>query len=106
MATWEGQSGRTYEFEVRDIPHNPPPGGGNYIFVRRERDDRGRDVWHPLYIGETGHFVERFQNHEKLPCAQNLNMNQVHYHVHNGSAQVRRAEERDLIQRWNPPCND
>ena len=65
----------------------------------------GKQLWHPLYIGETQNFAARFQNHEKAPCAQQSSMNQIHYHIHNGNAQVRRAEEQDLNRRWNPPCN-
>ena len=101
MATWQGQSGINYEYAVLNIPHDVPPGGGNYIFVRSENN-----MWYPLYIGETQNFAARFQNHEKTACAQQRSMNQIHYHIHNGNAQVRRAEEQDLIRRWNPPCND
>ena len=101
MATWHGQSGTAYEYQVRTSNQSPPPSGGNYIFVRLENS-----TYYPLYIGETQNFAQRFQNHEKAACAQQNGTNQIHYHSHNGNAQTRRAEEQDLINRWNPPCND
>lgn len=100
MIAWPGQSGTNYYYEIRPSTQTPPAGGGNYIFVRHQSN-----VYHALYIGETENFIQRFQNHEKATCARQNQMNEIHYHVHNGNVHARRAEEQDLILRWNPTCN-
>ncbi|MCY4417920.1 MAG: hypothetical protein OXE87_16665 [Chloroflexi bacterium] len=100
MATWRGKSGQTYEYTVQSATENIPQGGGNYIFIRLEGN-----TWYPLYIGETQNFVARLSAHDKIPCARQNGLNEIHYHTHNGNEQARRAEEQDLLQNYRTVCN-
>ena len=75
---------------------------GNYIFARL----LGGDQWQAIYVGETSSFKDRItQSHEKLQCARRYGFTHVHAHINNGGQDVRRAEEGDIIKRYNPPCN-
>jgi len=74
----------------------------NYAMVKRLPN--GNYV--PLYFGEAGDLKARFDGgHEKLDPA--IRLGATHFMTHRSSAseEVRRAEEHDLIQRWNPPLN-
>ena len=102
MVDWAGQSGAVYSYTIHRDGDNLPVAGGNYIFVRFERGNG----YYALYIGQTSNLSNRIPSHEKLPCARNHSMNQLHYRVHNGNEASRLAEESDLIKRWTPPCND
>ena len=100
---WTGNSGKTYTYEVYPINGPFPSAPGNYIFAKENPS-----TWIPLYIGQSGDLRDRLTpitSHEKYPCAKARGITHVHVHVNYGGEQARLAEERDLIARWNPPCN-
>ena len=100
---WTGQSRSRYIYFVYDIPMKPFDAPANYIFTRW---DRKTQTWYPLYIGETDNLTQRFNNHEKWPCAQQHGVTHIHVHNKSTSQLDRRLEKDDLIAHWNPPCND
>jgi hypothetical protein len=98
---WPGQSGSPYRYFFTNIG-NCFAVAANYAFVKRLPN--GNFV--PLYFGETGDLkVRDMPNHEKLAAANRLGATHFMTHKASDSQDIRRAEERDLIQRWNPPLN-
>ena len=97
---WTGSSGQKYTYEVYPIGTNFRPVPGNYIFARYAPGE-----WFPIYIGETSDLSQRFDNHHAMPCIKRNGATHIHVHENNSGVAARRAEESDLIRRWNPPCN-
>lgn len=101
-ALWTGADGTNYSYKVfnTNVSWNNVP--GNYIFAKLT----GRG-WEALYIGEAGDLKTRLvPTHEKWARALRLGMTHVHAHTSNPVKSVRTGEERNLIQRYRPPCND
>ena len=98
---WAGASDKQYKYWITgmDVSFKDQP--GNYIFAKETSPDR----WIPLYIGETESLKDRLPNHEKLPCVRRYGGTHVHSHTNPSDESVRRAEESDLIEKWDPPCN-
>ena len=99
-ATWKGASGRTYTYWVHSLNTNWKAVPGNYIFAKRSGHG-----WIAIYIGETDNLAERLPNHEKWDCARRHGVTHLHAHENTGGAAARRAEEADLIENYDPPCN-
>jgi hypothetical protein len=73
---------------------------GNYIFCKKNAAGK----WTPQYIGQTDNLGERLGRHNKRDCAVRNGATHVHAHL-SGPEANRLAEERDLIQNFNPTCN-
>ena len=100
---WQGKSGTKYTYKIYSINGNWNDVPGNYIFAKRTATG-----WQAQYIGETGSFKNRLSpitKHEKYECAKKLGITHIHAHVNKGGVEARRKEEKDLINRLNPPCN-
>ena len=99
--TFTGQSGNQYLFEVWSLDTIFNDVGGVYIFSKR--DSQGYHT--PLYIGQTSSFKDRrLQHHEQWECAEPRGGNVICTYQESSSVQRQRIE-RDLISRYNPPCN-
>ncbi len=98
---WTGQSGQEYLYYIYRIADRLKHEGGNYIFA--EETSPGR--WAPRYIGQTEDLNDRLDDHEKEACAKRHGATHIHAHL-NTNKQARLAEEKDLILKWQPPCND
>lgn len=61
--------------------------------------------WTPQYFGQSKNLNNRLGNHEKEACAIANGATHIHAHL-NELESKRLAEERDLIQNFNPPCNE
>ena len=61
--------------------------------------------WRPLYIGQTSSLADRLADHEREACAKRNGATHIHAHTSSDSEQVRRDEETDLIDKWDPVCN-
>lgn len=98
---WQGKSGRAYRywFVDMDLPFNAV--AGNYVFATRMPNGNLK----PLYFGETGDFSTRMSKHEVWSVALRLGATHALAHPTQGVETVRRAEERDLVELWNPPLN-
>ena len=98
---WQGASGASYEYEILSFNDNWNDVPGNYIFAKQVSNG-----WQPTYIGETGSLRDRITtSHEKYPCAVANGFTHVHAHSSSTSQVIRRQEETDLLNRFNPPCN-
>ena len=98
---WTGASGKKYRYWIYKIGTSFKDSPGNYIFTKETSPDR----WTPLYIGEAESLKERLSDHEKMPCVTRNGGTHVHTHISSSDANVRRAEESDLLDKWDPVCN-
>jgi hypothetical protein len=100
---WPGKSGETYRYWFLDdtTAHGINAVAGNYAFVKHLPS--GKFV--PLYFGESEDLQDRIPGHELWREALRLGATHVMAHTTPAGEQARLDEERDLIQRWNPPLN-
>lgn len=97
----KGVSGTNYIYEITTplAPWNKVP--INYVFAHEVHDG-----WRICYAGECGDATTRMPAHEKWYPALSLNAGmRIFAHVSSSDAAVRRAEEEDLIARYNPQLN-
>ena len=99
---WPGKSGTEYTYWIYPIETTFSEVPGNYIFAK-ETSPRN---WSPVYIGQTKNLSDRLSDHEKEKCAKRNGATHIHAHKTDGGEAVRKAEEKDLITRWKPPCNE
>lgn len=99
---WEGQTGRRYRYWIYYIGTSFKKVPGNYIFAKQNVP---LPDFSPIYIGETEDLSERFENHPKMPCIKRNGATHIHVHINRDGKTFRKAEEGDLIERWNSPCN-
>ena len=98
---WPGQSGKTYRYWIYPIGTSFKEVGGNYIFAKEARPGS----WIPVYVGQSKNLNQRLENHEKEACAKRNGATHIHAHK-NDSEAARLAEEKDLIAKWKPVCNE
>lgn len=98
---WPGALGKKYEYRIYPIDTTFKDVPGNYIYAK----ETSSGTWTPIYIGETESLKDRLSNHEKMPCVKRNGGTHVHVHQSSSDAAVRRAEESDLLDKWDPPCN-
>ncbi len=101
---WEGKSATKYTYWIYPLGTTMKTEPGNYIFAREGPPNN----FEAVYIGETGDLNDRLnvKPHEKEPCTRENGATHIHTHTNPNGEDVRRAEETDLIERFNPPCND
>jgi predicted GIY-YIG superfamily endonuclease len=98
---WRGLSGKEYQYHVYAIGALFYERPGNYIFAK----ETVFGSWSARYIGQTENLYKRLGDHEKEACAERYEATHIHAHLTAGEEDIRKAEERDLIRKWNPPCN-
>ncbi len=98
---WPGKSGTEYKYWIHGMETSFKDEAGNYIFAKETSPGN----WTPVYVGETESLKDRLSNHDKLPCVKRHGGTHIHAHTKPGGQSVRRDEEADLIERWDPPCN-
>lgn len=98
---WPGQSGTKYDYWIYPIGSPLKAEPGNYIFAKKTSSG----AWLPVYIGESKNLDERLSNHNEEECVRRNDGTHVHAHTNPDGQNTRRNEERDLIAKWNPPCN-
>lgn len=99
---WPGRSGAQYKYWIYPIGTSFKETAGNYIFAKETRPGS----WLPCYIGQTDNLDKRLGNHEKEACAKRNGATHIHAHVNDGGDNGRKTEEKDLILKWQPPCNE
>lgn len=99
---WPGQSGKQYNYYIYPIGRSFNDEPGNYIFAKESTPGR----WSPCYVGQTENLDKRLGDHEQEACAKRNGATHIHAHLSSGGEAVRKAEEKDLIVKWKPPCND
>jgi hypothetical protein len=97
---WTGKSGKTYVYEIYPLTATFRAKAGNYIYAKEISPGR----WVAKYIGQTKDLNQRLGDHEKEACAKRHGATHIHAHL-SADEQTRLAEEKDLIQHHNPPCN-
>lgn len=97
--TLKGRSGAMYQFSL--YPWGTPftTVGGVYAVLRRDPD--GYAV---IYVGQTGNLSERFDAHHRAACFDRHRKSHIAV-LAEGSEQRRLTIEKDLINGYNPPCN-
>ena len=100
--SWRGQSGADYTYWVYPIGTSFKEEAGNYIFAKETRPGS----WTACYIGQTANLNQRLENHEKEDCAKRDGATHIHAHLNSSGESARKDEEKDLILRWAPPCNE
>jgi predicted GIY-YIG superfamily endonuclease len=99
---WPGKSGKEYKYWIYTIGTTfTDKKGANYIFAK----ETTKGSYKPIYIGQTDDLSERFDNHHKMPCIKRNGATHIHVHI-NTDESSRLKEESDLIEKWNPICND
>ncbi len=102
FVNWPGQSGKQYQYEVfaLDAAFRPMP--GNYIYAGQAEDGS----WVPVYIAQTRDLHQRLEGHVRMDDAIANGATYLHAHYDTAGQASRCTEERDLILRWQPVCND
>ena len=100
---WAGKSG-TYRYWFLEKPRESAAildVAGNYVFVKQLPNGK----FTPLYFGIADSLQMRIPNHERFDDAVRAGTTHVMAHTTPTGEAARIAEERDLIQHWNPPLN-
>ncbi len=99
---WTGRSGRAYAYKVYPIttPFRPLP--GNFIYAMQDAEGQ----WIPIYIAQSRDLHQRLEGHVSVDGAIQHGATHVHAHYDVAGQAARCAEERDLVERWHPSCND
>jgi hypothetical protein len=98
---WPGKSGKTYTHYIYPIGSEFAEKAGNYVFCKKNAAGK----WAPQYFGQSKNLNNRLANHEKEVCAIARGATHIHAHL-NPVESDRLAEEKDLIQNFNPACNE
>ena len=99
---WPGHSGHEYRYEIYALDAVFRPLPGNFIYARQTEDGS----WVPVYISQTRDLHQRLEGHVKLEDAMANGATHLHAHYHSAGQAARCTEERDLIERWLPVCNE
>ena len=99
---WPGQSGKEYPYEIYPLDATFRPLPGNYIYAKQLADGD----WSPTYIAQTRDLHQRLEGHVKLQDAIANGATHLHAHYDTVGQSARCTEERDLIERWRPVCNE
>jgi hypothetical protein len=102
FATWRGQSGTEYPYEIRPIDASFKPLPANFIYAMQSEDG----TWVPIYIAQTRDLNQRLEGHVRTGDAIAQGATHIHIHLSTVGQAARCSEERDLIQLWNPVCNE
>ena len=100
--SWPGQSGKEYQYEMHPLDTGLKALPGNFIYARQAEDGN----WVPIYIAQTRDLHQRLEGHVSLDHAMANGATHIHVHYCTTGQAARCTEERDLILRWQPVCND
>jgi hypothetical protein len=99
---WAGQSGIEYLYEIYPLGTPFKPASGNYIYAKQSADGG----WIPIYIAQTRDLHQRLEGRVSQDDAKASGATHIHVHYCTAGQAARCTEERDLILRWQPVCND
>ena len=99
---WPGQSGKQYPYEIHPIGTAFRALPGNFIYAQQTEDGS----WIPIYISQTRDMHQRLEGHVSAEDAVAHGATHIHVNFSAGSQAARCTEERDLITRWQPACNE
>ena len=99
---WAGQSGKEYQYEVFPIDAAFKALPGNFIYAQQAEDGS----WTPIYVAQTRDLHQRLEGHVSMADAVANGATHIHVHYCTTGQAARCTEERDLVLRWQPVCND
>ena len=102
VIVWSGKSASKYTYSIYPLDVTFLNRAGNYVFVKETEPK----TFLAIYVGETSDLSEGFDSHPKMPCITRHGATHITAHTNSGTDSDRRAEELDLIQGLDPPCND
>jgi len=102
LIDWLGESGKEYQYEVYPIDSSFQALPGNYIYAKQAEDGN----WVPIYIAQTRDLHQRLEGHVRVADAIQSGATHIHAHYCSAGQAARCSEERDLILRWQPVCNE
>jgi hypothetical protein len=102
LINWPGQSGKNYQYEIFPMDSSFQSLPGNYIYAGQSEDGN----WVPVYIAQTRDLHQRLEGHVKVEDAIQNGATHIHAHYCSVGQAGRCAEERDLLLRWQPVCNE
>jgi hypothetical protein len=102
LIAWTGKSGKVYQYEVFPFEASFRPLPGNYIYAMQSEDEG----WIPIYIAQTRDLHQRLEGHVRIEDAIANGATHMHAHYCSEGQAARCSEERDLLLRWHPVCND
>lgn len=103
--SWQGASGRWYEFDVARAKRVWEPIGGIYMFVK-PGEAQHLEGFGPviLFLAKTDSFAAALATHNMWAAAQQLGAAEIHMiHVEDGP--LRMQVEKDLIDAHTPILN-
>lgn len=102
--SWQGASGRWYEFDIARAARAWEPVGGIYMFVKPH--DPSQDWGGPitLFIAKTDDFSVSLARHDMWQAAENLGAKEIHLLVVK-DAPSRDRVEKDLLEAQAPILN-
>jgi len=98
---WPGKSGKKYRYSIYMFGTAFGPGPANFVYARENKPGQ----FSPIYFGQTSDLSEPFQDYLVMQCIKLSRVTHIHVHFGDASDEIRRAERSDLIEQWNPPCN-
>ncbi|HVY83731.1 MAG TPA: hypothetical protein VG943_01250 [Caulobacterales bacterium] len=103
--SWQGLSGRWYDFDVARAKRAWEPLGGIYMFVK-PGDYPTMEAGGPiaLFIAKTHDFSQSLARHDMWQAAQQLGANEIHLIVIENEA-LRAQVEQDLLAAQTPILN-
>lgn len=103
--SWQGASGRWYEFDVARAKRPWEPIGGLYMFVK-PGDYPTMEAGGPvcLYIAQTESFLDALARHEMWASAQQLGAQEIHL-VAVSNPSLRARILKDLLDAQTPILN-
>ena len=99
---WPGASGKEYTYRIYPAGASFKSVPGNFILAREYEPGE----WVPLYIGQTRDLSQRLEGHGHQESALQKGATHLHMHLSTAGQAARCEEERDLIRRWQPFCNE
>lgn len=102
--SWQGASGRWYEFEIARAARAWEPTGGVYMFVKPH--DPAQDWGGPiaLFVARSDDFSATLARHDMWAAAENLGAKEIHLLVIKEASQ-RQFVEKDLLEAQAPILN-
>ncbi len=103
--TFTGKSKTTYMFTAYSWDTEFKAIGGVYSITKRTVKSAGRASHKYIYIGQTEDLSERFDDHHKASCFSKESANCICARTESDK-DTRLAIESDLIENYDPPCNE
>jgi hypothetical protein len=99
---WPGQFGTEYQYEIYPLGTAFKPLPGIYIYAKL----LACGDWVPIYIAQSRDLHQRLEGHVTEAEAIVNGATHIHAHYCTAGQGARSTEERDLVQRWRPVCNE